>query len=63
MAKLNPAKFVREVRQEMDKVTWPSRKETLISTAMVLVLATIAATFFVFVDWIIGSLVRMIIGI
>lgn len=63
MANINPAKFIREVRQETDKVTWPTRRETLISTAMVLVLVTIAATFFVFIDWIIGSLVRLIIGI
>jgi preprotein translocase subunit SecE len=60
---LNPARFIREVRQEMDKVTWPSRKETMVSTVMVLGLATIAATFFVLVDWIAGSLIRTIIGI
>ena len=63
MANLNPAKFVREVRQEMSKVTWPTRRETGISTLMVLALATIAATFFLIVDWIIGSAVRWIIGI
>lgn len=63
MSNINPAKFVREVRQEMDKVTWPTRRETLISTAMVLVLATIAATFFVFVDMIVGALVRWVLGI
>jgi len=59
----NPAKFLREVRQEMDKVSWPTRKETTVSTIMVLGLATTAATFFVFVDWVIGSAVRAIIGI
>ncbi len=63
MANLNPAKFIREVRQEMGKVSWPSRKETTISTAMVLGLATTAATFFVFVDWAVGTLVRAVIGI
>lgn len=63
MTKINPAKFVREVRQEMDKVTWPSRKETMVSTMMVLGLATVAATFFVFVDWLLGALVRAVIGI
>ena len=62
MADLNPAKFIREVRQEMDKVTWPTRKETTISTVVVLVLVTIAATFFVVVDWASGALVRAIIG-
>ncbi len=63
MAAPNPAKFIREVRQEMDKVTWPTRKETVVSTLMVLGLVTVAATFFVFVDWIIGAAVRAIIGI
>ncbi len=62
MAALNPAKFIREVRQEMGKVTWPSRKETGISTLMVIALVAIAATFFVFVDWIISTLVRSIVG-
>jgi len=59
----NPAKFIREVRQEMDKVTWPSRKETTVSTIMVLGLATTAATFFVVVDIVIRTLVNWIIGI
>ena len=59
----NPAKFIREVRQEMDKVSWPSRKETTVSTIMVLGLATTAATFFVIVDWALGSAIRLIIGI
>jgi preprotein translocase subunit SecE len=63
MAALNPAKFIREVREEARKITWPSRRETTISTTMVLVLVAIAATFFVFVDWIISTLVRLVIGI
>ncbi len=63
MANINPAKFVREVRQEMNKVTWPTRRETGISTMMVLGLATLAALFFLLVDAIIGALVRTIIGI
>lgn len=63
MASINPAKFIREVRQEMDKVTWPTRRETTISTLMVLGLASLAAVFFVVVDWVVGTLVRMIIGI
>ena len=63
MTKINPAKFIREVRQEMDKVTWPTRKETTVSTIMVLALVAVAATFFVVVDWLIGTVVRAIIGI
>ena len=38
MAGANPLKFLQEVRQEVSKVTWPSRNETLISTVMVLVM-------------------------
>lgn len=58
----NPAKFIREVRQETAKVTWPTRKETTVSTIMVLVLVVIAAIFFVVVDSVIGSLVQWILG-
>ena len=63
MANINPAKFVREVREEASKVTWPTRKEIGVSTMMVLALVTVAALFFVFVDLIVGALVRTIIGI
>lgn len=63
MANLNPAKFIREVRQEMRRVSWPSRKETWVSTAMVLVMAGLASLFFVLVDFFAGSAVRAIIGI
>ncbi|NBO19706.1 MAG: preprotein translocase subunit SecE [Proteobacteria bacterium] len=63
MAKMNPAKFIREVRQETSKVTWPTRKETTVYTVMALGLATVAATFFVFVDWVASTVVRAIIGI
>lgn len=63
MASLNPAKFIREVREEAGKIAWPSRRETVISTTMVLVLVAIAATFFIFIDWIISSLVRVVLGI
>lgn len=63
MAEMNPAKFVREVRTEISKVTWPSRKETIISTTMVLVLALVAALFFLAVDgffaWGIGQILGL----
>lgn len=50
MAKLDPAQFVREVRQEVAKVTWPTRKETLITTGLVLAMSALAAIFFLVVD-------------
>ena len=63
MAKLDPAQFVREVRQEASRVTWPSRKETLITTGLVLVLSTLAAIFFLVVDQLIQLAMRLVFGI
>lgn len=63
MANFNPARFVREVRQETSKVTWPTRKETLVSTGMVLLLAALAAIFFLVVDAFIAFAVRLLLGL
>lgn len=63
MAEMNPAKFIREVRQEIGKVTWPTRKETMVSTTMVLVLALIAAIFFLAVDAFFGNVITWILGL
>ena len=62
MAKANPAQFVQQVRQEASKVTWPSRKETSISTVMVFVFVFISALFFMLVDWLLQIGVRGILG-
>ena len=58
----NPAKFVREVRIEVSKVTWPSRKETLVTTGLVLAMAAIATVLFFIADQIIGIGVRALFG-
>ena len=50
MSKVNPAQFVRQVRQEVAKVSWPSRKETGIGTLMVFIMVFLAAIFFFVVD-------------
>ena len=63
MAKLDPAGFVREVRQEVARVTWPTRKETLVTTGLVLALSALAAVFFVVVDWIIAFAMRLLFGL
>ena len=63
MAKASPAEFVRQVRQETSKVTWPSRKETGLTTAMVFVMATLAAIFFLIADKIITFGVEFILGL
>jgi len=50
MSKTNPFQFAQQVRAEVSKVVWPSRKETMLTTAMVMVMATLAAIFFSLVD-------------
>ena len=60
---MNPAKFIREVRMEVGKVTWPTRKETMVSTVMVLILALIAALFFLAVDGIFAVAISWILGL
>jgi preprotein translocase subunit SecE len=59
---VDPAKFVREVRAEMARVTWPSRKETLVTTGLVFGMVAIAAIFFFFVDQIVGIAIRALFG-
>ncbi len=59
----SPFKFLQEVRSETDKVTWPSRRETLITTAMVFVMVAIAAVFFLVADQIMRTLVTLVLGI
>ena len=63
MAKFNPGQFVREVRQETAKVTWPSRKETMVTTAMVFLMVFLASLFFLFVDWVLSQGVQLLLGI
>jgi len=58
-----PVKFVREVRSEVAKVTWPTRKETLVTTGFVFALAALAAAFFFIADQIIGLGVRALFGV
>ena len=63
MAKTSPAQFAQQVRQEVSKVTWPTRKETTVTTAMVFAMVIIIAIFFLVVDQIIAFGVRTILGI
>jgi len=63
MAKTSPAQFMRQVRQEASKVTWPSRRETGISTAMVLIMTVIAAIFFLLVDQLLALGVSLLFGL
>jgi preprotein translocase subunit SecE len=60
---VDPAKFVREVRTEMARVTWPSRRETLVTTAIVFGMVALAAMFFFLVDQFIGMGIRALFGV
>jgi preprotein translocase subunit SecE len=63
MAKTSPAQFIRQVRQEVSKVTWPTRKETGITTAMVFVMVALASIFLMTVDMIFAELVQIVLRI
>jgi preprotein translocase subunit SecE len=63
MAKFNLFKFMQEVRSETEKVTWPTRRETLITTAMVFVMVTVAALFFLLADQIIRLFITFVLGL
>lgn len=59
----NPFQFLQQVRAEASKVVWPTRRETAISTVMVVVMAFAAAIFFLAADEIIGRAVRFLLGL
>ena len=63
MAKISPIQFFRQVKQEVKKVTWPTRKEVIQTAMMVIVIVAIAATFFFFVDMFFGWAVKSIFGV
>ena len=63
MAKTSPVKFVEEVRQEVSRVTWPTRKETTITTIMVFVMVFIASIFFLVADQIMRFGVGFLLGL
>jgi preprotein translocase subunit SecE len=63
MARFNAAEFFQQVRQETARVTWPTRKETMVTTAMVFLMVLIAAAFFFVVDQLMSQAVRFIFGI
>jgi preprotein translocase subunit SecE len=59
---VHPAKFVQEVRAEMARVTWPTRKETLTTTALVLAMVAASAAFFFAIDEVVSIAVRALFG-
>jgi preprotein translocase subunit SecE len=63
MARYNPFQFVQEVRQEVAKVTWPTRKEVWTTTVAVLIMVALASLFFLLADQAIGWLVSLVLGL
>jgi len=62
MAKIMPLDFIRQVRQEISKVTWPSRKETVVTTILVFLMVFICAIFFLVIDRFLAWGVSLILG-
>jgi preprotein translocase subunit SecE len=62
-ARVGVGEFFRQVRQEANKVSWPTRKETLITTGMVFAMSILAALFFFLVDWFVSHGVKLILGL
>ena len=63
MAKTSPVQFVQEVRREASKVTWPTRKETVVTTIMVFIMVALASIFFLLVDQVLRFGVGFLIGV
>jgi preprotein translocase subunit SecE len=63
MPKISPFKFLQEVRAETSKVTWPTRKETTVTTIMVFVMVFVASIFFLLSDQIMRIAVSFVLGI
>lgn len=60
MVKTNPIQFLRQVKQEVKKVTWPLKKDVTRATIMILLIVAFASVFFFFVDLIFGAIIRAI---
>lgn len=63
MANVSPAQFVRQVRQEISRISWANRRDTGLATLTVLIMATIAAIFFLFVDFVLSNVVQFVLGL
>ena len=63
MVKTSPLAFIRQVRSEAAKVTWPTRKETVITTVMVMIMSVFASIFFLIADYALGGMVGYILGV
>ncbi|MCR9112944.1 MAG: preprotein translocase subunit SecE [Rhodobacteraceae bacterium] len=62
MASTNPLQFIQQVRAEVAKVVWPTRREVMLTTVMVFIMAALTAVFFALVDLLIRSGLEGILG-
>lgn len=62
MATTNPLQFIQQVRSEVSKVVWPTRREVLLTTVMVFIMATLTAIFFALVDLAIRGGLNSVLG-
>lgn len=63
MAKTSPIEFMRQVRAETAKVTWPTRRETVMTAVMVAIMTTLLGLFFLGVDTIFDTLVKFLLSL
>ena len=63
MANVSPAQFVRQVRQEISRISWANRRDTGLATLIVFIMATIAAIFFLLVDFVLSNVVQIVLGL
>ncbi|MBO6674207.1 MAG: preprotein translocase subunit SecE [Rhizobiales bacterium] len=63
MAKTNPFTFMQEVRQEVSKVVWPTRRETTVTTIMVFIMVFLAAIFFLAADQVLSFIVGQLLAL
>ncbi|MCZ7677157.1 MAG: preprotein translocase subunit SecE [Roseovarius sp.] len=63
MAKTNPFQFIQQTRSEISKVVWPNRREVLLTTVMVFIMATLTAIFFALVDLLIRTGLQGVLGL
>lgn len=62
MATINPLQFINQVRAEVSKIAWPTRRETVLTTVMVFIMAALAAVFFAIVDILIRTGLQGVLG-
>ena len=63
MARTSALEFARQVRQEVAKVTWPGRRETMLTTVMVLIMVFVSASFFFLADQALSAIVRWLLSL